>query len=194
MSRNTELLYGERWGGADVLEQMSKALAGNIKGRVFEIGSGGGRWTKWLYDNGADHVTASDVHPEAIIKTRRYEPRAKVLQTDGQSIPFEDGAFDLVFTYGVLLHLPTYLVQWYLMEAYRVANRLIFALPSFETEGGRQSYQKFIDRKAWQNAFFTGYFIHYTEDYIRQMCEYAGWKARKAGIIRDREVLFICTK
>lgn len=194
MKKNKEPVYGQKWGGNDVLSQLTKALDKEITGSVAEIGCGGGRLTKWLFEMGAEKVTAFDVHERSVQRTRAYEPRANVFLSDGESIPGEKGQYDIVFSWAVLLHLPTYLAQWYIMEAYRVADKLIFALPSFEHPVGKKSYEVFIKNKVWRNTFYTGYFEHYTEDHIIKMCEFAGWKVKSTQVIRGREILCICEK
>ena len=74
---------------------------------VLEIGPGSGFATQLFAEAGA-HVTALDLTDWAVETTRlRLEAfglEGQVLQGDAESLPFPDGAFDLVFTWGVIHH------------------------------------------------------------------------------------------
>lgn len=77
--------------------------------KVLDVGCGPG----WLTVNytlyGAD-VTAVDLTSKAVDLTREHlrhkVGRARVLEADAESLPFKEGAFDLVVASGVLHHTP----------------------------------------------------------------------------------------
>lgn len=194
METDTEKVYGFRWGGQALLDKMSQALQGRIFGDVYEIGCGGGRMTKWLFNMGAKSVVATDVHQPALDKTKMYEPRAEVLRVDGENIRARNRKFDLVFTWGVFLHLPPYLVQHYINQAADVADRLIFSLPTPETETGSKIYRKFIEAMEWRRTYQLGYISMYPECHGRLMAEKGGWQIARTTIIADWQVLYLCQK
>lgn len=80
------------------------ALAGK---RVLEIGCGMGFHTETMARAGA-RVTAVDLTETGVAMTRkRLEIRglsAEVLQGDAESLPFEKGTFDFVWSWGVIHH------------------------------------------------------------------------------------------
>jgi 2-polyprenyl-3-methyl-5-hydroxy-6-metoxy-1,4-benzoquinol methylase len=75
--------------------------------RVLEIGCGMGLHTQTMAAAGAD-VTAIDLTSTAIEATRRRLAlgglRAQVLQCDAENLPFATGAFDFVWSWGVIHH------------------------------------------------------------------------------------------
>lgn len=85
-----------------------RVLPPDLRGtRVLEIGCGMGLQTGELTKRGA-HVTAIDLTAPAVEATRArlvllgYD--ATVLQHDAEALPFEDGQFDLVWSWGVIHH------------------------------------------------------------------------------------------
>jgi ubiquinone/menaquinone biosynthesis C-methylase UbiE len=74
---------------------------------VLEVGCGSGIAVQLFAEAGAN-VTAVDLTPWAVATTRRrmdaFGLAADVREADGESLPFEDGSFDLVFSWGVIHH------------------------------------------------------------------------------------------
>ena len=74
---------------------------------VLEIGCGTGVHTRLLAQAGA-HVTAVDLTPTAVeFTTRRLTQAgllANVVEADAESLPFADGSFDFVWSWGVIHH------------------------------------------------------------------------------------------
>lgn len=89
--------------------------------RVLEIGCGMGTMAMNWAQNGTD-VTAVDLNPVAIAQTRRrFELlglKGEVRLADGNTLPFDDSAFDYVYSWGVLHHSPD--LQLSLAEMMRV--------------------------------------------------------------------------
>lgn len=75
--------------------------------RVLEIGCGMGYHTETMVRAGA-HVTAVDLTEYAINMTRRRLKlrglHAEVFQADAECLPFKDGSFDFVWSWGVIHH------------------------------------------------------------------------------------------
>jgi SAM-dependent methyltransferase len=78
-------------------------------GRVLEVGCGMGTMASIWAREGA-RVTAVDLNPTAVEQTRRrFELLgldADVIRADARELPFETGAFDYVWSWGVLHHSP----------------------------------------------------------------------------------------
>ena len=176
--REDGLPWGHHWGGDTHMEWLSALLTTHIAGKkVFEIGCGGGRMTKMLLDLGATEVLACDVHMTAIDDAYKYEPRARYIKSDGETIPAQiSDQFDLVFTYDVLLHLPPSLVLQYMGEARRVAKEMIFQLPSLNLPGGRKWFGQYVAHKAWRKPYSLGYFNFYADEQVYYYATMAGWR------------------
>jgi SAM-dependent methyltransferase len=71
------------------------ALAGL---RVLDVGCGGGWWLRTLLRWGArpEHLAGIDLLPEAVEAARTIHPALRVACGSAESLPFPDGAFDLV--------------------------------------------------------------------------------------------------
>jgi SAM-dependent methyltransferase len=89
------------------LEQLRRREFEFVKGYfptaadVLEIGAGTGWQARLMHDEG-HNVTAIDL-PESNYSHARVWP---VIDYDGQTIPFEDKSFDVVFSSNVLEHIP----------------------------------------------------------------------------------------
>ena len=80
----------------------------NLAGaKVLEIGCGMGLHTQTMVSAGAN-VTAVDLTPTAVEATTRRLAlkglRARILQCDAEKLPFGNGAFDFVWSWGVIHH------------------------------------------------------------------------------------------
>lgn len=70
--------------------------------RTLEIGCGEGRASRDLRSRGHDLV-ATDVSPTLVRHAQEADPQGRYLVADATRLPFEDGAFDLVVAYLVLM-------------------------------------------------------------------------------------------
>jgi ubiquinone/menaquinone biosynthesis C-methylase UbiE len=80
----------------------------NVGGKeVLEVGPGSGFGVQLFAEAGA-RVTAVDLTDWAVATTRSrmaaFGLEATVLQGDAETLPFSDGSFDLVFSWGVIHH------------------------------------------------------------------------------------------
>jgi ubiquinone/menaquinone biosynthesis C-methylase UbiE len=104
--------YGEI-GARQVLGKLAKAL-GRPPGhypRALEIGAGTGYFTlNLLRQNVVERAVATDISPGMLRQlsatARRLGLGVEAVEADAESLPFEDGSFDLVLGHAVLHHLP----------------------------------------------------------------------------------------
>lgn len=97
--------------------------------RVLEVGCGFGRNLEYLARTlgAGKHLAGIDISPSILRKGRASLPAACGLACgDIQSLPFPDGAFDSVFTHGVLMHVPPPNLAGALAEIRRVCKGDIF--------------------------------------------------------------------
>jgi SAM-dependent methyltransferase len=92
-------------------------------GQALEIGAGTGYFSLNLLQLGViDRLTATDISPGMLAKLRANAERlgleVATVETDAESLPFEDGSFDLVCGHAVLHHLPR--LEAALSELHRV--------------------------------------------------------------------------
>ena len=188
--------WGAQWGGERLLREVCNVVRPYaFQARVLEIGCGGGKWTKALFDRcGAAQVCAIDVHQISLDESAQYEPRATYFLGNGDSIPKEVGAgYNLVFTYDVFLHLPPGLVVKYLQEAYRVGEFVFFQLPSLDKDVTRDRFMLRVKAHRYRRPYGIGYVNFYTDDHIRALVEMAGWTPMRLGANR-RDSYWLCYK
>ena len=128
--------YDTKWGidfhdvgRRQVLGKVRKALGRNDVGhfpRALEIGAGTGYFALNLLRAGViGHATCLDISPGMLDALRSNAKRlglsglVETRATDAEHLPFEDGAFDLVFGHAVLHHLPD------LDQAFREFRRVL---------------------------------------------------------------------
>ena len=94
---------------------------------VLEVGCGGGGNLQWIVPR-CEAAWGVDVSPAALAALARNVPNAKGVRAEARSLPFEDNAFDLAFTAGVLIHQPETTVEEVVREIVRVSRRYVLAL------------------------------------------------------------------
>jgi ubiquinone/menaquinone biosynthesis C-methylase UbiE len=113
---------------------------------VLDVGAGSGLFAENFSAHGPA-VTGVDARPEMLPAARQYVPAGTFQEGVAETLPFEDGSFDLVFM-GLLLH-ETDDARAALSEAHRVASKRVAILewPDEEQSFGpprehRLSYEK----------------------------------------------------
>jgi ubiquinone/menaquinone biosynthesis C-methylase UbiE len=143
--------------------------------RVLEVGCGMGTMASIWAREGA-LVTAVDLNPTAAEQTRRrFELlglEGEILQADGRELPFESGAFDYCWSWGVLHHSPD--LKRSLSELLRVVR-----------PGGGYGVMVY-HRRSLLHAYMTRYvegFLHLERRFLtdRELASRYGDAAREEG-------------
>lgn len=93
-------------------------LLGDLKNKkVLDVGAGTGRLSLTLSKAGAQ-VTAVDVSEGMLKILKNKDKKIEIIVADAESLPFEDGAFDLVVAAFLVVHLKDPSI--FFDEAYRV--------------------------------------------------------------------------
>ena len=161
--------HGDFLGPADFLwcpEGLREAdahLLGDVRGaRVLEVGSGAAQCTRWLRGQGAEAV-ATDVSAGMLAAARTLDAAtgttAPLVQADARSLPFSDGAFDVVFTaFGAIPFLPdASRVHAEVARVLRPGGRWVFsvthplrwAFPDDPSEHGLTAIRSYFDRRPY---------------------------------------------
>lgn len=132
-------------------------LGGRVDGlRVLELGCGRGVGTEILLRRlGAAHVTAFDLDPAMVALARRrlapYGPdQVTLLVADATAIPAPDAAFDAVFDFGIVHHVP----DW--RSAVAEVRRVL-------RPGGRFYFEE-VTKPALRRWVYRAFLDHPTED------------------------------
>lgn len=183
-----DMVYGYRWGQPEMFDNMLVATSQFITGPTLEIGCGGGRWTRWLYDRaGVPSVIGLDIHQDALDLARAYEPRAAYVLGNGEQLP--EVEVETVFSFDVFLHLPTELVLSYLCQAGQLkgVQHIVFCLPDVTTEAGMAKVAGQMERKSWRDPYDLGFMHCYALPEVFMLLDYAGWEMIDCGLLADGE-------
>lgn len=91
-----------------LLDPVMLERAGDVSGlKVLDVGCGEGRFCRMLASRGAE-VTGIDPTVALLEQARALDPEGRYLLSGGESLPFEDGSFDLTICYLVLIDIPDY--------------------------------------------------------------------------------------
>ena len=91
------------------LERLRRSMAhlGPLAGKRFlDLGCGVGWAARQAAERGEAYSDGLDFAGTALVRARQHSPTAGWVQGDGTALPFGDGAFDLVFSFGSMEHFP----------------------------------------------------------------------------------------
>lgn len=110
---------------------------------VLEVGCNIGGNLRWIAELlGPGNVAGVDVNRKALEVLRETVPGVDARESSGARLPFEDGAYDLVFTTGVLIHQdPATQLEPMMREIVRVAGRYVIAGEYFAEEPTEVPYR-----------------------------------------------------
>ena len=135
-----------RWDEAR--DELARWIAGLPPARTLDVACGTGFLTRHLRGD----VVGLDQSASMLELAREQAPEAEFVQGDGLDLPFEDGAFDRLFTSYFYCHLEQPERLRFLAEARRVARELV-VVASVLGEGAepeRWEERRLRDGSSWQ--------------------------------------------
>jgi SAM-dependent methyltransferase len=153
-------------------------------GRVLDAGSGAGEWVAFLNENGfcAEGI---DYSAELVARTRALYPRHRWQVGSIQQLPYEDGAFDAIISWGVIEHDESG-PQAALAEFRRVLTKNGVAIVTVPVDTARQRRcsQVYFPQGAHDpRAAFFQYFM--TSDELSRLVDGAGLRVVGRGLQRS---------
>lgn len=102
---------------------------------ALEVGCNVGGNLVWLATLlGEEHVAGVEINEQAVAVARERLPAADIRTGMATDLPFDDGAFDLVFTAGVLIHQSREALPTVMDEIVRVADRHVICAEYYAPE------------------------------------------------------------
>lgn len=98
---------------------------------ILEIGCGFGRNIRYLVENGVTaEISGIDISPKMIKKAKEYTKnyRPKLYNMPAEKMTFKNKTFDVSFSHGVLMHVPTSNIESVLKELIRVTKKKIIMI------------------------------------------------------------------
>jgi pseudaminic acid biosynthesis-associated methylase len=102
--------------------------------RILEVGTNLGNQILLLREMGFRDLVGVEVQRYALEKSRARAAGLPVVQGSGAALPFRDAAFDMVFTSGVLIHIPPTVLGRVLSEIHRCAKTWIWGYEYYSPE------------------------------------------------------------
>jgi demethylmenaquinone methyltransferase/2-methoxy-6-polyprenyl-1,4-benzoquinol methylase len=145
----------DRPGWEDEVEALTGALAALPPARTLDIACGTGFLTRHL----RGEVVGLDQSATMLDEAQRQAPEARFVQGDALELPFEDSAFDRLFTSHFYGHLEGADREKFLREARRVAGEVVIADSALREDVEPEERQERIlnDGSRWEvyKRYFT---------------------------------------
>jgi pseudaminic acid biosynthesis-associated methylase len=140
------------------LPAFQKMLDGLLLKRVLEVGCNRGHNLMALAELLGESGDVVGIEPNryALELARTSNVMVGALYGHAFDLPFKDGYFDLVFTAGVLIHIPLADLTIACAEIYRVSNRYILTIEYFAEEESPIHYRGHDDL-LWKRNFLKHY-------------------------------------
>src|SRR3990172_489447 len=102
--------------------------------RILEVGTNLGNHLLVVRELGFPHLCGVEIQRYALERSRARAVGVPVVGGTGSALPFRDGAFDLVFTSGVLIHVPPTALGSVLRESHRCARTWVWGYEYYAPE------------------------------------------------------------
>src|SRR3989338_4619080 len=98
---------------------------------ILEVGCNVGSQLQVVQKQGYEKLYGIEAQPYAVEKGKKLSIGINIIQGSALDLPFKDDYFDLLFTYGVLIHISPDDITQVLSEIYRVSKRFIWGFEYF---------------------------------------------------------------
>ncbi|MDX6369165.1 MAG: hypothetical protein QOG93_667 [Gaiellaceae bacterium] len=140
----------ERPGWDEEVDRLADAIASLPPLRTLDVACGTGFLTRHL----RGEVVGLDASERMLAEARKQVPSASFVQGDALSLPFEDGAFDRIFTSYFYCHLEPEERSRFLAEARRVAPELVVVA---SIRGAGDEAERWEERRLKDGSLWTVY-------------------------------------
>jgi pseudaminic acid biosynthesis-associated methylase len=134
--------------------QMNREFLSDINrgARILEVGCNVGNQLVHLQKAGFTDLWGIEISKYAIEVAKQKTKGISIVRAAAADIPFKDEFFDLVFTSGVLIHIPPEGLPMVMDEIYRVGRKYIWCFEYFATEPTEVRYRG-REELMWKNDF-----------------------------------------
>lgn len=122
--------------------------------KILEVGCNTGNQLIMLWKMGFRNLYALELQKDAARFAReRLGNMANILEGSAYDIPFKDNFFDMVFTSGVLIHIPPSEIHKAVNEICRCSKKFIWGFEYFSSEGYEMIPYRGQDNLLWKTDF-----------------------------------------
>jgi len=148
---------------------------------VLEVGCNRGHNLTALHQLLAERSEVVGVEPNPYaLSLAQALPHVGAVAGHAADLPFPDAAFDLVFTAGVLIHVPPVELDASLAEIHRVARRYVLAVEYFAEDDTPVAYRDLDEDHLWKRDFRA----HYQRLFAELEVVRSGYWGREDGFDR----------
>ncbi len=108
--------------------EMNKSFIGNLDRdiKILEVGSNVGLQLTFLQDMGFKNLYGIELLPYAVEVAKSQTKNINIIQGSAYDVPFRDNYFDMVFTSGLLIHIPPENIKVVISEIVRCSKSYIW--------------------------------------------------------------------
>ncbi len=158
---------------AEMHELLAKAILANNSKQVLDIACGPGDFLEYLKDRDKSiKITGTDIAPGMVTYAKnKLGEKADIFETDSETLPFEDGSFDVVTVMMAFHHFPRQLDS--LKEIKRVlkSGGICFIADVMAPSEFQKKLWNFFEKLSG----VRGYIQHYTEVDLSRLSEKASY-------------------
>ena len=138
--------------------EMNERFLGDLDrdARILEVGSNIGLQLALLQKQGFTNLYGIELQPYAVEKAHTLFPSLNVIQSAATEIPFQSGWFDVVFTAGVLIHIPPTDLPTVIREMARCSKRYVYGYEYHANELQTVNYRGH-DELLWKRDFAAAF-------------------------------------
>jgi len=147
-----DAMYKKLWGVNK--QSINELFLGNLNRdiRILEAGCNVGQQLRHLELMGFKNLFGVDIQKEPVTKANLISPHIKAVQGSLLEMPFEDKAFDLVFTHTVLIHIHPQDLDTAMKEIYRTSKRYIWGI-EYYSDGLEEVVYRGHSGVLWKTGF-----------------------------------------
>jgi len=112
--------------------------------KILEVGTNRGLQIEKLKPMGFKNFYGIEITKRAINICKNRIGNINLVEASALEIPFKDNSFDLVFTSGVLIHIPPDCIDLVIKEIYRISKRFIWGF-EYYSDNQTNMQQLFIE-------------------------------------------------
>jgi pseudaminic acid biosynthesis-associated methylase len=144
-------IYLEQYG--IIREDMNhEFLSGLSINSVLEVGCNIGNQLNVMQNLGFANLYGIELQSYAVEKAKAHTKDINIIQGSAFDVPFKDAYFDLVYTFGVLIHISPDDINKAMDEIYRTSKQYIWGFEYYNDDYVRIDYRG-NDEKMWKGNF-----------------------------------------
>ncbi|MBI9014615.1 MAG: methyltransferase domain-containing protein [Clostridiales bacterium] len=109
--------------------------------KILEVGCNVGNQLRLLQEMGYKNLYGIELQDYAVEKAKELTNGINIIKGSGDDLPFRDGYFDLVFTSGVLIHIPPSILEKVQTEILRCTNSYVWGFEYFSEKYQEVNYR-----------------------------------------------------